>query len=131
MAERRQIIAACREVVLDLRTVGYQCPSNELAELVGDLAELRALCDAQIAAVVADAPQRGVVESSQCGSTAQWVAENGWHVRRDAFTIAKAARLLRRPDLAGVADSVLTADVDLGTAVVVGTEFDKLAGSAG
>ena len=100
---------------------------NELAELVGDLAELRARCDAQIAPVVADAEQRGVIESSQCASTAQWVAENGWHVRRDAFTIAKAARLLRRPDLAGVADSVLTADVDLGTAVVVGTEFDKLA----
>jgi hypothetical protein len=48
------------------------------------------------------------------------VAEYGWHVRRDAYTIAKAAKLLRRPDLAPVADSVLTVDVDLGTAVVVG-----------
>src|SRR6478609_4445007 len=127
LAERRQNIADCSAVLRDLHTVGYQCPSNELAELLGDLAELRALCDAQIAAVVADAEQRGVIESSQCGSTAQWVAENGWHVRRDAFTIAKAARLPRRPDPVGVADSVLTADVDLGTAVVVGTEFDKLA----
>ncbi len=48
------------------------------------------------------------------------MAEYGWHVRRDAYTIAKAAKLLRRPDLADAADSVLTADVDLGTAVVVG-----------
>ncbi len=47
--------------------------------------------------------------------------------RRDAYTIAKAAKLLRRPELADAADSVLTADVDLGTAVVVGGEFDKLA----
>ena len=127
LAERRQNIADCRAVLHDLHTVGHQCPSNQLAELVGDLAELVAFGTAQIAAVVADAEQRGVIESSQCPSTAQWVAENGWHVRRDAYTIAKAAKLLRRPELADIADSVLTADVDLGTAVVVGTEFDKLA----
>ena len=41
--------------------------------------------------------------------------------------IAKAAKLLRRPELADAADSVLTADVDLGTAVVVGEQYDKLA----
>src|SRR6476659_1009984 len=106
LAERRQNIADCTAVLHDLHTVGYQCPSNELAELVGDLAELRALCDAQITAVVADAEQRGVVESSQCASTAAWVAQYGWHVRRDAYTIAKTAKLLRRPELADVADSV-------------------------
>ena len=127
LAERRQVIAACREVTRDLHTVGYQCPSGELGELVGDLAELAALSMAQLAAVVADAEARGVVEASQCGNTAQWVAEYGWHVRRDAYTIAKAAKLLRRPELADAADSVLTADVDLGTAVVVGEQYDKLA----
>src|SRR6478735_3904568 len=127
LAERRQVIAACREVVSDLHTVGYQCPSGELGGFVGDLAELIAMGMAQLAAAVADAEQRGVVEASQCANTAQWVAEYGWHLRRDAYTIAKAAKLLRRPELADAADSVLTADVDLGTAVVVGTEFDKLA----
>ncbi len=76
---------------------------------------------------MADAEARGVVEASQCANTAQWVAEYGWHLRRDAYTIAKAAKLLRRPELADAADSVLTADVDLGTAVVVAAEFDKLA----
>src|SRR6478735_789370 len=127
LAERRQVIAACREVTRDLHTVGYQCPSGELGDLVGDLAELIALSTAQLAAVVADAERRGVVEASQCGNTAQWVAEYGWHVRRDAYTIAKAAKLLRRTELADAADSVLTADVDLGTAVVVGEQYDKLA----
>ena len=127
LAERRQVIAACREVTRDLHTVGYQCPSGELGDLVGDLAELAALSMAQLAAVVADAEARGVVEASQCANTAQWVAEYGWHVRRDAYTIAKAAKLLRRPELADAADSVLTADVDLGTAVVVGEQYDKLA----
>ncbi len=87
--------------------------------MVGELAELPRSATAQLAAVVADAEARGVVEASQCASTAAWVAEYGWHVRRDAYTIAKAAKLLRRPDLTDVADSVLTADVDLGTAVVV------------
>ncbi len=127
LAQRRQVIVACREVTRDLHTVGYQCPSGELSDLLGELAEGRAFFDAQIAAVVADAEQRGIVDASQCANTAQWVAEYGWHVRRDAYTIAKAAKLLRRPELADVADSLLTADVDLGTAVVVAAEFDKLA----
>ncbi len=127
LAERRQIIAAGCEATRDLHTVGYQCPSDQLGELVGELAEMVAFGMAQLAAVVADAEARGVVEASQCASTAAWVAEYGWHLRRDAYTIAKAAKLLRRPDLTDVADSVLTADVDLGTAVVVAGEFDKLA----
>src|SRR6476659_2152247 len=125
--ERRQAGAAFVALLRDQHEVGYQCPTAELGELVGELAEMVALGTAQLAAVVADAEQRGVIEASQCASTAQWVAEHGWHVRRDAFIIAKAAKLLRRPDLDPVTDSVLTADLDLGTAVVVGTEFDKLA----
>ena len=41
-------------------------------------------------------------------------------------TVAKAAKLLRRPELGAVAESMLTADIDPATAVVVGAEFDKL-----
>src|SRR4051794_25912332 len=127
LAERRHAGAAYVALLRDQHTVGYQCPTAELGELVGELAELRAFCDAQLAAVVADAEARGVIEASQCASTAAWMAEYGWHVRRDAYTIAKAAKLLRRPDLQPLAESVLTTDVDLGTAVVVAGEFDKLA----
>ena len=65
LAERRQIIAAGREATRDLHTVGYQCPSDQLGELVGELAELAALSMGQLAAVVADAEARGVVEASQ------------------------------------------------------------------
>ena len=106
--------------------MSYQCPSGELGGLVGDLAELAAFTLAQVAAVVADAEERGVVDASHYANTAQWVGEYGWHLRREAHTIAKTARVLARPDLAEVADSVLTADVDLGTAVVVAAEYDKL-----
>src|SRR6476661_4288949 len=127
LTERRQAGTAYGALLRDQHQVVHQCPSQELGELVGELAELRALCDAQLAAVVSEAEARGVVEASQCASTAAWVAEYGWRVRRDAYTIAKAAKLLRRPDLTDVADSVLTCDVDLGTAVVVAGEFDKLA----
>ena len=41
-------------------------------------------------------------------------------------TVAKAATLLRRPELGAVAESMLTVDIDPATAVVVGAEFDKL-----
>ena len=95
-------------------------------ELVGDLAELHGLAFAQLPVVVADAEVRGVVEESQAASTTAWVADHGWHARRQAPTVAKAAKLLRRPELGAVAESMLTADIDPATAVVVGAEFDKL-----
>ena len=70
---------------------------------------------------------RGVIDSSQCASTSAWVVENAWHSRREATTVAKTARLLRRRDLVPAADAVLTGDVDLGTAAVIAAEYDKLA----
>ena len=76
--------------------------------------------------MVSDAEIRGVVEESQAASTTAWVADHGWHARRQAPTVAKAAKLLRRPELGAVAESMLTADIDPATAVVVGAEFDKL-----
>ena len=88
---------------------------------------MRALCGAQLAAVVAEAETRGVIDSSQCATTSAWVIEHAWHSRREATTVARTARLLRRPDLAPAADAVLTADVDPGTATVIVAEYDKLA----
>ena len=81
---------------------------------------------AQLPVVVADAETRGVVEESQAASTTAWVADHGWHARRQAPTVAKAAKLLRRPEFGAVAESMLTADIDPATAVVVGAEYDKL-----
>ena len=126
LADRRQVIAACADVLRDLHTVVFQCPTGELGDLVGELAELHALALAQLPVVVADAEVRGVVEESQAASTTAWVADHGWHARRQAPTVAKAAKLLRRPELGAVAESMLTADIDPATAVVVGAEFDKL-----
>ena len=127
LSDRRQVIAGCAAVLRDLHTVLFQCGSSDLGGLAGDLAEVRALCGAQLAAVVAEADTRGVIECSQSASTAGWVADHAWHSRREATTVARTARLLRRPDLAPAADAVLSGDVDPGTAVVAAAEYDKLA----
>ena len=127
LTDRRQAIAGCAAALCDLHTVLFQCGSDDLSDLAADLAEVRALCGAQLAAVVAEAEMRGVIDSSQCANTSEWVGEHAWHSRREATTVARTARLLRRQDLARAADAVLTGDVDLGTATVIAVEYDKLA----
>ena len=127
LADRRDAVSACVAALRDLRTALYQCPSDDLAGLAGDLAELRALCGAQLAATVAEAECRGVIDASQHAATSAWVADAAWHCRREASTIAKAARVLRRPDMAAAAAAMLTADIDPISATVVAAEYDKLA----
>lgn len=120
-------MSSCAVALSGLREVLYQCDSSELGALAGDLAQLRALAGAALVAVVAEAESRGVVAESQLASTAAWVADCAWHSRWEAAMVAKAARLARRPDMAPVVDSLLTVDIDPGTAVVIAAEFDKLA----
>ena len=121
------MIAGCAAVLRDLHTVLFQCGSGDLGDLAGDLAEVRALCGAQLAAVVAEADTRGVIDASQAATTQAWVADHAWHSRREATTVAKTARLLRRPDLAPAAQAVLSGDVDPVTATVIAAEYDTLA----
>ena len=49
LADRRQVIAACADVLRDLHTVVFQCPTGELGDLVGELAELHGLAFAATA----------------------------------------------------------------------------------
>ncbi|WP_353647680.1 DUF222 domain-containing protein [Nakamurella sp. A5-74] len=127
VADTRDHIAVLTARLKTLHTSVFQCPTGELGEFLGELAELRALAGAASVIVTADAETRGVVEASQSASTRGWIAEHGWHSRREATTVAKAAHILRRPELAEIADSIRTADLDLPTAVVVQGEYDKLA----
>ncbi len=127
LADRRDAVSSCADALRDLHTVLFQCGSSELGNLAGELAELRALCGAGLADVIAEARTRGVIENSHHASTAAWIADVAWHSRREATTLAKTSALLRSPDLDAVVDSVRQVDVDPGTAVVVATEFDKLA----
>ena len=120
-------LPACADVLRDLHTVVFQCPTGELGELVGELAELAGL-------VIAAAARGG----GRCGSPRRGrrIAVRvdhrvGGRPRLACLagrppTVAKAAKLLRRPELGAVAESMLTADIDPATAVVVGAEYDKL-----
>ncbi|WP_353647618.1 DUF222 domain-containing protein [Nakamurella sp. A5-74] len=126
VADTRAHIATLAAELKTLHSSIFQCPSAELGVFLAELAEIRALAGAASVIVTADAETRGAVEASQSASTRGWVAEHGWHSRREASTIAKAAHILRRPDLAEIADSIRTADLDLTTAVVVQGEYDKL-----
>jgi hypothetical protein len=127
LADRRQVLTGAVAALRDLHTVLYQCGSGDLGSLAEDLAELRAVCGAQLAAVVAEAETRGVIDKSQHASTTAWVADVAWHSRREASTIAGAARLLGRTELQPISDAVMTVDLDPAAAVVVGREYQKLA----
>jgi hypothetical protein len=105
----------------------YQCGSDDLPSLAGDLAELRALCAAVLASVIAESDTRGVINASQHASTAAWIADAAWHSRREAATLAKTVAILARADVAPLAEAVRAVDIDPATAVVVAAEYDKLA----
>lgn len=127
LLDRRTAVSAGVEALRELRSVLTFCATGELAPLAGELAELRALAGAGLVAVTAEAESRGVIEASQCASTAEWVADSAWFSRRESATVAKAAALLLQADYEPVADAVAEGDVDLNSAVVVGAEFAKLA----
>lgn len=127
LAGRREAIRACRSALAGLRSLLVACADRDLMSLAGELAEIRALAGAAVAAITAEAEQRGLIAASQCGSTAAWVADAAWHSRRESSTIAKAAALFASHDYAPVANAVCDGDMDLASAVACGQEFAKLA----
>lgn len=126
LADRVAALDAAVEALQGLQSVVHQCPSGRLADLAGQLGQVAALATAGVTGVTADAESRGVVAASQCASTTGWITEYVWHLRSQAPTLAKAVRVLRRPELAEVADGVLTADIDAGLAVVIAAQYDLL-----
>jgi len=59
------LVTGCADALRDLRTVLYQCGSEDLAGLAGDLAELRALAGAALVETIAEAAARGAIDASQ------------------------------------------------------------------
>lgn len=126
LAERHRLVLAAIEAVTDLQQVLFQAPSGELEDLVANLGELSARCVSQVAAVAAEAEQRGVVVASQAASTSGWIAELSPELADRASQLSKCARVLRRPDLREVADDVLALQLTPAAAVRIGVEFDQL-----
>ncbi|MGI8418527.1 MAG: DUF222 domain-containing protein [Nakamurella sp.] len=94
---------------------------------MGDLDQLAALGTAGVVTMTAEAEQRGVVTSSQCASTAAWVRDAAWHLQSGgSVVVAKCVAILRRHDLAVLADAIQTTDVTPAVAATVAAEFDKI-----
>lgn len=129
LLDRRAAVCAVVGAMDGLGGVLHQTQPAELGSLLADMAHAQAVLIAQMAVVIAAAESAGVVEQSQCASTPAWVADAAWHARAQAHVLAKAAGILRRPDLRPVAAAVLTTDVTPQVAVVIAEQFDKMLGS--
>jgi len=96
--------------------------------VVGELDQLRALAEAGLITATAEAEQRGVIEQSQCASTAGWVRDCAWHLQTGgSAVVAKCVAILRRPELGVLAAAVRSTDVTPAVAVAIAGEFDKIA----
>ncbi|MDQ6657105.1 MAG: 13E12 repeat family protein, partial [Actinomycetota bacterium] len=127
LAQRRARVAAAVAALQGISQVIHQTPNGELASLVGEFDQLRALADAGLVVVTAEAEKRGVIAESPCASTTAWVRDAAWHLQAGgSAAIAKCAGILRRHDLAVLADAIRTADVTPNVAATVASEFDTI-----
>lgn len=117
---------AAAAALQNLRAVIHQLPSADLGNMVAELGELAALAEAGIVTVVAEADARGVIEQSQAPNARGWIIDHAWQLRPAAGSIAKAAAVAGRPDMAVIADAVAAADIDPHLAGVIAAEYDKL-----
>jgi hypothetical protein len=127
LARRRESVAAAVAALKNISVVIHQVASTELASVVGDLDQLRALAEAGLIVATAEAEQRGVIEQSQCASTAAWVRDAAWHLQTGgSAAVAKCVAILRRHDLGSLPDAIRTTDITPTVAVTVAAEYDKL-----
>ncbi len=121
MAQVRGLVAATVAALKQLPTIGYQAANAELLSVVGELDELAAFGTAGVVTMTTEAEQRGVIAESQFASTAGWVRDAAWHLRTGGSgVVAKCVAILRRHDLAALADAVRTTDVTPNVAVTGG-----------
>ncbi len=127
MLQVRELVAATVVALKGVSGLIYQAANSELASVVGEFDQLRALAEAGTIVAVAEAEQRGVISESQCAGTAAWVRDAAWHLQTGgSAVVAKCAAILARHDLGAVADAIRTTDVTPAVAVTVAAEFDKL-----
>ncbi|MDQ2847750.1 MAG: hypothetical protein M3Y77_15680, partial [Actinomycetota bacterium] len=127
MAQRRAKVAAAVATLQGISEVIYQTPSSELAGVVGELDQLRALAEAGLVVATAEAEQRGVINESQFASTAGWIRDAAWHLQSGGSgVVAKCVTILRRHDLAVLAEAIQTTDVTPTVAATIAAEFDKI-----
>jgi len=112
LAQRRECVAAAVAALKDVSLVIHQAASGDLTSVVGEFDQLRSLAEAGLIVATAEAEQRGVIEGSQCASTAAWVRDAAWHLQTcGSAAVAKCVAILRRHDLGSVADAIRSTDV--------------------
>ncbi|MGV1009336.1 MAG: HNH endonuclease [Dermatophilaceae bacterium] len=129
LAQLRGSLVAIVQELRQLPGVLWQAGGEQLGHLLGELDQVAALTAAGRVAVTAEAVQRGEVAASQCAGTAAWVAAHAPSLAagRGAGQVAKVVEALVTPTLAPVTDAVLAGDLPVPVALVVLSEFDKLA----
>lgn len=127
--ERLDAVRAAGGALDGFGALAGQVPAADLGAVIGHLAEVGAKITAQIAVLVAAAEEAGEVERSQYATTRAYVADHAWHARSQAGTLAKAATVLRRPDLKPVAAAVLDLDITPHMAVTIADTYDKTRGA--
>jgi hypothetical protein len=121
-------VAAAIAALRGISGVMHQTPSGELADVVGELDQLRALAEAGLIVGTAESEQRGVIAESQAASTAGWLRDAAWHLQTSgSAVVARCAAILRRPDLGVLADAIRLTDVTPAVAATIAAEFDNLA----
>ncbi len=123
----RELVAATVAALKGVSGFIHQAANIDLASVVGEFDQLRAFAEAGLIIATAEAEQRGVIEESQCASTAAWVRDAAWHLQTGgSAVVAKCVAILRRHDLGDFADSIRTTDIAPNVAVTVAAEYDKL-----
>ncbi|MDQ2846159.1 MAG: HNH endonuclease [Actinomycetota bacterium] len=123
----RDLVAATAAALKQLPAIAHQTANAELVSIVGEFDELAALGTAGVVTMTAEAEQRGVIAASQCASTAAWVRDAAWHLQTGgSVVVAKCVTILRRHDLAVLADAIQTTDFTPTVAATIAAEFDKI-----
>lgn len=114
-----------------VRTIQAQlagCPSDQLGQLMQELAAVEAAAVAARVRVLAEAVERGVVAQSDQTGPADWAAAHsgpGAQVT-EAVPLARVAAQCGRPELAPVTDAVAAGRCSLRLAASVAAEYDRL-----
>lgn len=129
LADRHDVVRAAGEMLTGYGDLAFQAPPSELGGLLGDLAEVGAKITAAMVQLIGCAESTGVIQESQCPSTRARVADNAWHAREQASTLARTAAVWHRPDLQPLASAIRSLDVSPAVAATIRQEFDKTIGA--
>lgn len=129
LAELRAGIDSAVRLVRALPAVLWQASGSDLGAMLAEVDQLAAVTGGARVAISAEALERGEIASSQCVSTAAWVAQHASSLGLGSGA-GQVAKLIeqthRKPALARVLDAVVAGALPVPVAQVVLSKFAKL-----